>query len=98
MLVVLTVLRLKVPRGRSSGRVPRYTHTQRRGGSQNNGDVLQDSGSLCTTLRKRILGTDRRFDETPSKFSEEMLLRIDRRVHSTRRGRGMDLPKKRGST
>jgi hypothetical protein len=24
--------------------------------------------------------------------------RIDRRVHSTRRGRGMDLPEKRGST
>ena len=33
------------------------------------GDVLQDSGSLCTSLRKRILGTDRRFDETTSKFS-----------------------------
>jgi hypothetical protein len=27
-----------------------------------------------------------------------MLPRIDRRVHSTRRGRGMDLPEKRGST
>jgi hypothetical protein len=27
-----------------------------------------------------------------------MLPRIDRRVHSTRRGRGMDLPEKQGST
>jgi hypothetical protein len=27
-----------------------------------------------------------------------MLLRIDRRVHSTRQGRGKDLPEKKGST
>jgi hypothetical protein len=33
-----------------------------------------------------------------STHTHEMLPRIDRRVHSTRRGRGMDLPEKRGST
>jgi hypothetical protein len=39
----------------------------------------QNSGSLCATLWQLILGTDRRFDETTSKFSKEMLPRIDRR-------------------
>ena len=72
--------------------------SQRRGRSKVNGDDLQESGSLRATLWQRILGTDKRFDETTSDFSLEMLPRIDRRLHSTRRGRGMDLPEKRGST
>jgi hypothetical protein len=37
--------------------------------SKDNGNVLQNSGSLCATLWQRILGTDKRFDETTSEFS-----------------------------
>jgi hypothetical protein len=57
--------------GASEGEVGQHEEvpSQRRSGSKNNGDVLHDSGSLCTTLRKRILGTDRRFDQTTSKYS-----------------------------
>jgi hypothetical protein len=57
--------------GASEGEVRHHEEvpSQRRGRSLNNGDVLQDSGSLRATLWQRILGADRRFDEATPELS-----------------------------